>query len=250
MHHYAIDVEPIPPKSRNNREVHLEYLKHLKESIGSLREIIEEARVEKTLDNSLVSAYLYTKHSQELHEYVIGTCSKDFNKRDRKIATTHLNKKKLVTFMEPGVKDATAASGSKRRKIGPCQLRAPMFLWAEVVATACYTQNRSLIHTHHNKTSYELVHDKKHDLNFLRVFGALCYPTNDSEDLRKLRPTADMGIFVGYAPNRKGYRIYNKRTRKIMEMIHVQFDELSKLMAPVHISTGPEPILLTPRQIV
>ncbi|GJS01173.1 integrase, catalytic region, zinc finger, CCHC-type containing protein [Tanacetum coccineum] len=50
------------------------------------------------------------------------------------------------------------------------------------VATACYTQNRSLNHTHHNKTPYELVHDKKPDLTFLRVFGALCYPTNVIED--------------------------------------------------------------------
>ncbi|GJV12924.1 retrovirus-related pol polyprotein from transposon TNT 1-94 [Tanacetum coccineum] len=58
-----------------------------------------------------------------------------------------------------------------------------MFLWAAAVATACYTQNRSLIHTRHNKTPYELVHDKKPDLTFLRVFGALCYPTNDNEDL-------------------------------------------------------------------
>ncbi|GKD06643.1 retrovirus-related pol polyprotein from transposon TNT 1-94 [Tanacetum coccineum] len=48
--------------------------------------------------------------------------------------------------------------------------KAPMFLWAEAVATLCYTQNRSLIHTLHNKTPYELVHDKKLDLSFLRVF--------------------------------------------------------------------------------
>nr|GEX76867.1 integrase, catalytic region, zinc finger, CCHC-type, peptidase aspartic, catalytic [Tanacetum cinerariifolium] len=75
---------------------------------------------------------------------------------------------------------------------------------AEVVATACYTQNRSLIHTHHHKTPYELVHNKKPDLTFFRVFGALCYPINDSEDLGKLQPTADTGIFVGYAPSRKG----------------------------------------------
>ncbi|GJT08786.1 retrovirus-related pol polyprotein from transposon TNT 1-94 [Tanacetum coccineum] len=75
--------------------------------------------------------------------------------------------------------------------------KALMFLWAEAVATACYTENRSLIHTLHNKTPYELVHDKKPDLTFFRVFGALCYPTNDSEDLRKLQPTADIGIFVG-----------------------------------------------------
>ncbi|GJV76235.1 retrovirus-related pol polyprotein from transposon TNT 1-94 [Tanacetum coccineum] len=91
--------------------------------------------------------------------------------------------------------------------------KALMFLWAEVVATACYTKYRSFIHTRHNKTPYELVHDKKPDLKFLCVFGALCYPTNDSVDLGKLRPTTDIGIFVGYAPNRKGYRIYNKRTR-------------------------------------
>nr|GEU56908.1 retrovirus-related Pol polyprotein from transposon TNT 1-94 [Tanacetum cinerariifolium] len=86
--------------------------------------------------------------------------------------------------------------------------KALMFLWAEVVATACYTQNRSLIHTRHNKTPYELVHNKKHDLTFFRVFGALCYPTNDSEYLVKLQPTADIGIFVGYAPSRKGTRSY------------------------------------------
>ncbi|GJR39117.1 putative ribonuclease H-like domain-containing protein [Tanacetum coccineum] len=81
--------------------------------------------------------------------------------------------------------------------------KAPMFLWTEDVATACYTQNRSLIHTRHCKTPYELVHEKNPDLTFFRVFGALCYPTNDSEDLGKLQPTADIRIFVGYAPSRK-----------------------------------------------
>ncbi|GJV09767.1 putative ribonuclease H-like domain-containing protein [Tanacetum coccineum] len=127
--------------------------------------------------------------------------------------------------------------------------KAPMFLWAEAIATACYTQNRSLIHTLHNKTPYELVHDKKPDLSFLRVFGALCYPTNDSEDLGKLKAKADIGFFVGYAPNRKGYRIYNKRTRQIMETIHVTFDELTGQTAPVHSSSGPAPNLLTPGPI-
>nr|GEY69724.1 retrovirus-related Pol polyprotein from transposon TNT 1-94 [Tanacetum cinerariifolium] len=114
--------------------------------------------------------------------------------------------------------------------------KAPMFLWAEVVAMACYTQNQSLIHTHHNKTPYELVYNNKPDLTFFRFFGALCYPTNDCEDLGKLQPTADIGIFVGYAPSRKGYRIYNKRTRRIMKTIHIQFDELTKQMAPVHLT--------------
>ncbi|GJR18192.1 retrovirus-related pol polyprotein from transposon TNT 1-94 [Tanacetum coccineum] len=127
--------------------------------------------------------------------------------------------------------------------------KAPLFLWAEAVATACYTQNRSLIHTLHNKTPYELVHDKKPDLSFLRIFGALCYPTNDSEDLGKLKAKADIGFFVGYAPNRKGYRIYNKQTRQIMKTIHVTFDELIEQTDHVHSSSRPNPNLLTLRPI-
>ncbi|GJU12627.1 hypothetical protein Tco_1135023 [Tanacetum coccineum] len=97
---YAIDVEPIPPRNRNNREVHLVYLKHLKESVETLREIVEEAKVERPLDSSLASACRYTKHSQELLEYVIGTCPKALNTRDNKHASTSLPKKKQVTFEE------------------------------------------------------------------------------------------------------------------------------------------------------
>ncbi|GJX17200.1 putative ribonuclease H-like domain-containing protein [Tanacetum coccineum] len=61
--------------------------------------------------------------------------------------------------------------------------KALLFLWAEAVATACYTQNRSIIRLRHGKTPYELLHDKPPDLSFFHVFGALCYLTNDSENL-------------------------------------------------------------------
>ncbi|GJR13787.1 retrovirus-related pol polyprotein from transposon TNT 1-94 [Tanacetum coccineum] len=68
--------------------------------------------------------------------------------------------------------------------------------------------------------------DKKPDLSFFHVFGALCYPTNNNDDLSKLDAKVDIGIFVGYAPAKKAFRIYNKRTQKIIETIHVTFDEL------------------------
>ncbi|GKB40263.1 retrovirus-related pol polyprotein from transposon TNT 1-94, partial [Tanacetum coccineum] len=97
---YAIDVEPIPPRNRNTKEVHLVYPKHLKESVETLREIMEEAKAERPLDSSLASACRYTKHSQELLAYVIGTCPKDLNTRDNKHASTPLPKKKQVTFKE------------------------------------------------------------------------------------------------------------------------------------------------------
>nr|GFB32810.1 hypothetical protein [Tanacetum cinerariifolium] len=59
---------------------------------------------------------------------------------------------------------------------------ALLFLWAEAVATTCYTQNRSIIRLRHGKTPYDLLHDKLLDLSFFHVFGALFYPTNDSEN--------------------------------------------------------------------
>ncbi|GJT66175.1 putative ribonuclease H-like domain-containing protein [Tanacetum coccineum] len=108
----------------------------------------------------------------------------------------------------------------------------------QAVATACYTQNRSIIRLCHGKTPYELLHDKLPDLSFFHVFGALCYPTNDSENLGKLQPKADIGIFIGYAPTKKAFRIYNQRTRRIIETIHVDFDELTA-MASEHSSSGP-----------
>nr|GEV38433.1 integrase, catalytic region, zinc finger, CCHC-type, peptidase aspartic, catalytic [Tanacetum cinerariifolium] len=435
---YAIDVEPIPPRLRNNREAHLDYLRHLKESVETIREIVEEAKVVRPLNSSIVYAFRYTKNSQELLEHAIGTCPQDSHKRDTKLAPAPLIRKKQVTFAEQcdtsnsnthkhvvklntqktnvpvplstGVKRCTDASGSqlrsntKKNRISPakgvnkmqveeqlrtnkshlrttnrvdsssrsksriyhplvfglsllktydgdrsrlmnfmkkfirtvrfendhfgaimgyedyvigdsvisrvyyveglghklffieqfcdsdlevafrkhsCYVRdtngvelikgsrgsnldtisvedmmksspiyllskasknkswipqqngvveirnrslveaartmlifskALIFLWAEAVATACYTKNQ-----------FTLVTTRPH---------------MSCEDLGKLQPTADIGIFVGYAPSRKGYRIYNKRTRRIMETIHVQFDKLT-VQAPVNSAGTP-----------
>ncbi|GJU73528.1 retrovirus-related pol polyprotein from transposon TNT 1-94 [Tanacetum coccineum] len=72
--------------------------------------------------------------------------------------------------------------------------KALLFLWATVVAIACYTQNRSIIRLRHDKTPYELLHDKLPDLSFFHVFGSLCYLINDSENFEKLQPKADTGV--------------------------------------------------------
>ncbi|GJX57428.1 hypothetical protein Tco_0287325 [Tanacetum coccineum] len=79
--------------------------KDLNAKVNALHDLNERFRerlgLKKPLDSSLASACIYTKHSQELLEYVIGTCPKDVNKRDKKIATAPLNRKKRVTFVEP-----------------------------------------------------------------------------------------------------------------------------------------------------
>nr|GEU52610.1 integrase, catalytic region, zinc finger, CCHC-type, peptidase aspartic, catalytic [Tanacetum cinerariifolium] len=104
---------------------------------------------------------------------------------------------------------------------------APLFLWAEVIATACFTQNRSIIHRQFNKTSYELINGKKPDIFFLHVFGALCYPKNDPEDIGKLGAKGDIGFFIGYFANSCAFRVYNRRTKKNMKTMNVSYDELS-----------------------
>nr|GFC73926.1 hypothetical protein [Tanacetum cinerariifolium] len=96
---YDMDVEPIVPRLRNNRKAHLDYLRHLKESVETIREIVEEAKVVRPLDSSIVSACRDTKHSQELLEYAIGTCPQDSHQRDKKLAPALLTRKKQVTFV-------------------------------------------------------------------------------------------------------------------------------------------------------
>nr|GEV73488.1 hypothetical protein [Tanacetum cinerariifolium] len=122
------------------------------------------------------------------------------------------------------------------------------FTLAEAVATACYTQNRSIIRLRFGKTPYELLHNKLHDLSFLYVFGAICYSTNDSENLGKLQPKVDIRIFIGYASTKKAFWIYNRRTRRIVETIHVDFDELTE-MASKQSSSGPALNEMTPATI-
>nr|GEZ90409.1 hypothetical protein [Tanacetum cinerariifolium] len=90
---------------------------------------------------------------------------------------------------------------------------APSFLWAEAIATA-----------------------------------ALCYLKNDREDISKLGAKGDIGFFIGYSANSVAYRVYNRRTRKIMETMNVTFDELSA-MAFEQDSSRPELQSMTSGQI-
>ncbi|GJR51978.1 hypothetical protein Tco_1402499 [Tanacetum coccineum] len=115
---YAIDVKPIPPPLKNNRSAHLNYINHLKESVETVREIVEEARVVKPLDNALNYACQYTKLSQELLEYVIGTCPKSFNERDNKAPSTLFTRKKQVTFNDkPGTSSSNTQKHEEHQKV-------------------------------------------------------------------------------------------------------------------------------------
>ncbi|GJS59755.1 retrovirus-related pol polyprotein from transposon TNT 1-94 [Tanacetum coccineum] len=104
-----------------------------------------------------------------------------------------------------------------------------LFLWAEAIATACFTQNRSIIHKSFDKTPYELINKRKPNIKFFHVFGCRCYLLNDYDDVGKLNAKGDIRVFVGYSKESAAFRIYNKRTRKIHESVNVNFDEISEM---------------------
>ncbi|KAJ9557809.1 hypothetical protein OSB04_012423 [Centaurea solstitialis] len=105
----------------------------------------------------------------------------------------------------------------------------PKSFWAEAVATACYTQNRTLIVKRTGKTAYEMIEKRKPDIKHLQIFGCNCYILNDRDDLGKFDPKADESIFIGYSPHSKAYRVYNKRSQTILESTNVDFSETETL---------------------
>nr|GFA06778.1 hypothetical protein [Tanacetum cinerariifolium] len=118
--------------------------------------------------------------------------------------------------------------------------KVPLFFWAEAIATACFTQNRSLVIPRHEKKPYHIINDRKPSVKFFHIFGSLCCIIRDGENLDKMKGKGDACIFVGYFTQSRAYRVFNKRIRVVVETIHVNFDELPQ-MASDHVSSDPAP---------
>nr|GEV02778.1 reverse transcriptase domain-containing protein [Tanacetum cinerariifolium] len=103
------------------------------------------------------------------------------------------------------------------------------YILAEEIATTCYTQNRSIIILTHDKIAYHIINDRKPSIKHLHIFGCIRYITRDGENLDKMKEKRDLCILVGYSTQSKGYRVYNKRTRMIVESIHIRFDEIKEV---------------------
>nr|GEV08466.1 hypothetical protein [Tanacetum cinerariifolium] len=118
--------------------------------------------------------------------------------------------------------------------------KVPLFFWAEAIATTCFTQNCSLVIPRHETTPYHIINDWKPSVKFFHIFGSLCYIVRDGENLDKMKEKGDACIFVRYSTQSRAYRVFNKKTRVILETIHVKFDELPQ-MASDHVSSDPGP---------
>ncbi|GJR38261.1 putative ribonuclease H-like domain-containing protein [Tanacetum coccineum] len=102
--------------------------------------------------------------------------------------------------------------------------KLPTTFWAEAVSTACYVQNRVLIVKPHNKTPYELFRGFKSS-GFMKPFGCHVTILNTLDNLGKFDEKSDEGFFVGYSLSSKAFRVYNIRTRKVQENLHIGFLE-------------------------
>ncbi|GKF28585.1 putative ribonuclease H-like domain-containing protein, partial [Tanacetum coccineum] len=103
--------------------------------------------------------------------------------------------------------------------------KLPTIFWAEAVSTACYVQNRVLIVKPHNKTPYELFRGIKPALSFMKLFGCHVTILNTLDSLGKFDGKSDKGFFVGYSLSSKAFRVYNTRTKKVEEILHIGFLE-------------------------
>nr|GFB57646.1 retrovirus-related Pol polyprotein from transposon TNT 1-94 [Tanacetum cinerariifolium] len=103
--------------------------------------------------------------------------------------------------------------------------KLPVTFWAEAVNTACYVQNRVLVNKSQNKTPYELFNGRSPAIGFLKPFGCHVMILNTLDNLGKFEAKGDEGYFLGYSMSSKAFRVFNKRTKRAEENLHVDFLE-------------------------
>ena len=100
-------------------------------------------------------------------------------------------------------------------------------LWGEAINIVCHKVNRVYFKPDTKKTPYELWKGRKPNVKYFRIFGSTCFILKDRENVRKFDSQSDKVIFLGYFTS-KAYRVYNKRTKKVMETVNVVIDDSSK----------------------
>ena len=103
--------------------------------------------------------------------------------------------------------------------------KLPKSFWGEAVNTACHTLNRVYFRPDSKKTPYELWKGKKPVVKYFRIFGSDCYILRDRENLEKFDAKSDNRYFLGYSSTSRTYRVYNLRTKTMMESSNVVIND-------------------------
>ena len=105
--------------------------------------------------------------------------------------------------------------------------------------TSCHIGNRIFFQMGTKKTGYEIWNGKKLEVKYFRVFGSRCYILNDRENLGKFDAKSDEGIFLGYSTTSQAYRVFNMRTKTVMESINVEINDAITKVEMVDDGEGP-----------
>nr|GEZ81918.1 hypothetical protein [Tanacetum cinerariifolium] len=236
-------------KAFNDRTVDYEKLEHkLNETLGQLAQKDIEIKED---DYSRYTWTLFLRFKDETPEVLkefLTMIQRNLQalvitvQTDR--GTEFLNKTLNAFFKEKGIEHQTFTARTPEQK-GVVErqnrtlveaartmlsaLKLSLFFWAKAIATACYTQNRSIISLTHDKMAYQIINDRKPSIKYLYIFGCICYLTRDGENLDKMKEKGDPCILVGYFTQSKGYRVYNKRIRLIVKSIHIRIDEIKEM---------------------
>ncbi|XP_073133838.1 uncharacterized protein [Henckelia pumila] len=104
--------------------------------------------------------------------------------------------------------------------------------WEEALNTTCHISNRVYLRSGSSMTSYEILMGKRQNINYFHVFGCVCYVLNDRNHLAKFDSKSYKCLFLGYSTNIRAYKMYNLRTRTIMEYINIVFDDFAYFKEP------------------
>nr|GEV74589.1 hypothetical protein [Tanacetum cinerariifolium] len=254
---FKLDIEPISSRLKNNRDAHEVYIEKTIEYTDTLRGFVKCVRTQYPSESLLESACMFTKYVQELV-----TPKKIVHLKETTPKSVETPKLVIKVYSRRS-KQIKSVGSSKKAKIVESKMAnnsEPAHLWgsnaADVPSSSSLVNDRlSRLFSGKIKKSYH--QPKAEDTNQEKLYllqmdlcGPMCVESINGksiscEDLGKLNAKADIGIFVGYAPTKKAFRIYNKRTQKVMESIHVTFDELIT-MASEQFDSRPGLQVMTP----
>lgn len=101
----------------------------------------------------------------------------------------------------------------------------PTTFWGECILTATYIVNRLPSKVINDKTPYEILFERYPEYDHMRVFGCLAYYKNTETNGDKFEPRGKPGVFLGYPPGKKGYKIYDLEKGKMVMTRDVKFIE-------------------------
>ena len=138
---------------------------------------------------------------------------------------THQEFSSPMTPQQNGIVERKNRVVQKMARVMLHNEKLPKSFWGEAVNTACHTLNQVYFRPDSKKIPYELWRGKKPVVKYFRIFGSDCYILCDRENLEKFDAKSNKGYFLGYSSTSRAYRVYNLRTKKVMESSNVVIND-------------------------